>query len=166
MFVFIDTEFTSLDADAKLISIGLVAQDGRTFYAESSEFVLSDCSDFVREVVLPLLDAPARHTLDNIGQQAKDWLAQFGGVTMLSDAPDYDWVHVQRIFRDVGWPENLRKHAGHLAVGDSDLSRKFLAALARAKVERCDHHALDDAMANMQAYHEIRRRFPSWRPKF
>lgn len=34
MLIFFDTEFTDLHWQAKLISIGLVAEDGRTFYAD------------------------------------------------------------------------------------------------------------------------------------
>jgi len=32
--IFFDTEFTGLHKDTTLISIGLIAEDGRTFYAE------------------------------------------------------------------------------------------------------------------------------------
>ena len=53
------TEFTALHREAKLISIGLVAEDGRMFYAELSDtYLLKDCGDFAREVVLPLLEGP------------------------------------------------------------------------------------------------------------
>ena len=47
MLVFFDTEFTELGPNAKLISIGLVTEDGRhTFYAELTDtYELSDCSD-------------------------------------------------------------------------------------------------------------------------
>jgi hypothetical protein len=35
MILFLDTEFTDLHLEAKLISIGLVSEDGRTFDEES-----------------------------------------------------------------------------------------------------------------------------------
>lgn len=51
MLIFFDTEFTSLHWQAKLISIGLVTEDGRKFYAELSDtYQMTECSDFVREV--------------------------------------------------------------------------------------------------------------------
>ncbi|MEZ4600753.1 MAG: hypothetical protein R2940_13270 [Syntrophotaleaceae bacterium] len=54
--VFLDTEFTHLDAP-KLISIGLVSICGREFYAELTDgWGLQDCSLFVLGQVLPLLD--------------------------------------------------------------------------------------------------------------
>lgn len=63
MLVFFDTEFTELGIDPRLISIGLVSEDGeRTFYAELSDtHVPSDCSDFAREAALPHLEG-AMHT--------------------------------------------------------------------------------------------------------
>ncbi|MEX3669793.1 hypothetical protein AB3X82_16520 [Paraburkholderia phenoliruptrix] len=51
---FLDTEFTSFDA-GQLISVAIVGEDGREFYAERSDFESSLCSDFVREIVLPQL---------------------------------------------------------------------------------------------------------------
>lgn len=52
--VFIDTEFTDF-ANLKLISIGFAAESGDEFYAELS-FSVSDCSEFVREIVVPMLE--------------------------------------------------------------------------------------------------------------
>ena len=57
MLIFFDTEFTDLHWQAKLISIGLVTEDGRTFYAELTDtYIDAECGDFARDVVLPLLD--------------------------------------------------------------------------------------------------------------
>lgn len=58
--VFLDTEFTSLDQSASLISIGLITEDAsRSFYAELLNTYLQEkCSAFVLQEVLPLLDAP------------------------------------------------------------------------------------------------------------
>lgn len=52
--VYVDTEFTDF-LDCELISIGLVADDGREFYGERSDFEQSSCSEFVRAAVLPQL---------------------------------------------------------------------------------------------------------------
>ena len=38
MKVFFDTEFTGLHRNTTLISIGLVSEDGRTFYAEFNDY--------------------------------------------------------------------------------------------------------------------------------
>jgi hypothetical protein len=54
MLVFLDTEFTAF-VRPDLISIGMVAEDGREFYGERTDYRNEDCSDFVRQTVLPLL---------------------------------------------------------------------------------------------------------------
>ena len=55
MRVFLDCEFTKLSAAAKLISLALVADDGREFYVELLDTWQEDCSDFVKKIVLPQL---------------------------------------------------------------------------------------------------------------
>lgn len=94
MRLFLDCEFTELNAPAKLISLALVAEDGKEFYVELLDtWHLDDCSDFVKEVVLsrlwsgdnsyPMLDA-------------RDRLLAFPRsfdcmTTVVTDAPEYDW---------------------------------------------------------------------------
>lgn len=56
MRLFLDTEFTQLRPDYKLISIALVDEDENYFYAELNDtYRIEDCSDFVKENVLPFL---------------------------------------------------------------------------------------------------------------
>ena len=52
MLIFLDTEFTAF-MRPDLISIALVSEDGREFYAERTDYRQADCSDFVRATVLP-----------------------------------------------------------------------------------------------------------------
>ena len=54
MLVFLDTEFTDF-ARPELLSLALVAEDGREFYAERTDYRQNECSAFVQEIVLPLL---------------------------------------------------------------------------------------------------------------
>jgi hypothetical protein len=54
MLIFVDTEFTNFVAP-KLISIGMVADSREEFYAEVP-FPDGECSTFVQEVVIPLLN--------------------------------------------------------------------------------------------------------------
>lgn len=51
---FLDTEFTDFK-DAQLISLAIVGEDGREFYAERSDYDQNACSAFVRQVVVPQL---------------------------------------------------------------------------------------------------------------
>lgn len=48
MKVFYDTEFSSLDHDAVLLSAGLVTENGAELYVEITDFDLTVCSGFVR----------------------------------------------------------------------------------------------------------------------
>jgi len=45
MNIFFDTEFTGLHKDTKLISIGMVAEDGKKFYAEFTDYDIDKCRD-------------------------------------------------------------------------------------------------------------------------
>ena len=50
-----DTEFIEDGRTIDLMSIGIVAEDGREFYAESNECDLSGASPWVKENVIPHL---------------------------------------------------------------------------------------------------------------
>lgn len=52
MEVFIDTEFTGLVPGTELISIGMVAEDGRTFYAEFNDFDRGKIDSWLQENVI------------------------------------------------------------------------------------------------------------------
>ena len=55
MKIFLDTEFTSFE-DPKLISVGMVSEDGEEFYRELADGCeLTECSMFVVAWVLPWL---------------------------------------------------------------------------------------------------------------
>ena len=59
MRFFIDCEFNAeIGPTMELISIGIAAEDGRTYYAVSSEFDPDKCSDWVKENVFPKLGVP------------------------------------------------------------------------------------------------------------
>ena len=75
MRVYLDTEFTQF-TQPQLISIGLVADDGRDFYAVIKSFPLQQCSAFVREVVLPIIEHWPSATLDRreLRQSLRQWL--------------------------------------------------------------------------------------------
>ena len=77
MRVYLDTEFTQF-AQPTLISIGLAADDGREFYAVMKSFPLQQCSVFVREVVLPIIERWPSATLDRreLRQSLQHWFIQ------------------------------------------------------------------------------------------
>lgn len=52
MKIFFDTEFTGLHKDTTLISIGLVSEDGKTFYAEFNDYDKSQVNEWIKENVI------------------------------------------------------------------------------------------------------------------
>lgn len=142
MRVFLDTEFTDLaDPEAELISIALVAEDGREFYAERRDFDRDACTNFVQEEVLPLLGAPGVAEFDRAGLKAAvlNWLA---GIPDPEIAVDYDgdWHLLRRLLGKDG----LGNLAAANVYGSLDAQAVedyyILNAVPR-------HHALHDARA-------------------
>ena len=150
MLIFFDTEFTGLTDNPKLISIGLVAENGSEFYAEVSDTYLDDdLSDFTREHIVPLLmgdkflmtHAVVKHRL-------KTWIESFEcQVTLATDNAKWDWPFIIDLLGD--WPVNLSKECLLLNlnyVKDADL---FFETVKHAYARGLrKHHALDDAKAN------------------
>jgi len=166
MKVFIDTEFTDLlgiENEPKLISIGLVSEDGRKFYAELPDnYTIQECSPFVIEAVLPLLDAPgipdkvdystiySRMTSDQCREHLGYWIAALmEPVEIFSDASNYDWPFLVDLFHEHPWPAMLLPKPANFnaAPGFGGRVEKLYAS---GKYRR--HHALDDALVNWLAY--------------
>lgn len=55
MNLYFDTEFTGLHKDTTLISIGIVSDDERSFYAEFTDYDKSQCDDWIKENVVKKL---------------------------------------------------------------------------------------------------------------
>ena len=91
--MFLDSEFTSL-AHPELISVGAVATDATAFYAEVRGWSPERSSDFVRRVVLPLLDGDAV-THDVAREAFATWLDERTGrapTTVISDSGFDRWA--------------------------------------------------------------------------
>jgi len=74
MLIFLDTEFTQFDRP-DLISIALVGEDGREFYAERTDYHRDACSEFVRKEVLPAYSTPWRTRFHADGGQRSSVIA-------------------------------------------------------------------------------------------
>lgn len=55
MNLYLDTEFTGLHKDTTLISIGIISEDGRSFYAEFTDYDKSQCDDWIKKNVIEKL---------------------------------------------------------------------------------------------------------------
>ena len=143
--------FIGIRSEPKLISIGCVSGNGQEFYAELGDtYPVSDCSDFVIWIVLPLLDrGEAMMREAQAASRWKAWVESFGGkqVVFMSDAPGYDWPFVQYLFNFYGWPENLHGKCGYVYFERHDQQKRYELALASywATHSARQHHALVDA---------------------
>lgn len=154
MLVFIDTEFTNLEKRT-LISIALVAQDGREFYAECTDYPAAQCSDFVREIVLPLLGRVpgAACSQSELTGRLRDW---FDGL----EAPvtivfDYlgDWLLLLQACGGDKPPASLvdKLHLGQYSITHPVFEQAQNAVYAQDQ-RFAQHHALADARALKVGY--------------
>jgi hypothetical protein len=112
MRLFLDCEFTELSAAAKLISLALVAEDGREFYVELKDtWQVGDCSDFVKDIVLPQLWGGS-YSLSIVQARVSllGFLTSFKNeVEIVTDAPQYDWeLFCDLVYEDGRWPRIVR----------------------------------------------------------
>lgn len=153
MRIFFDCEFNDLVQNPKLISVGFVSADSRSFYAELSDsYDFEECSEFVKEIVLPLLEGGealmSRHQLRG---RLKDWLEAFDEpVQLATDSLAWDWPRIQELFpAPKDWPTNLKPQPLPLTMNYLNDFDKFEVAVEQAFADGLRrHHALDDAKAN------------------
>jgi hypothetical protein len=160
MRVFFDTEFTTLDqSERALISIGLVTEAGREFYAELSDtWQKNMCSNFVIDTVLPLLEGGEARLLEaQLALRLREWIDGLGAdeVVLVSDAPAVDWPLIEKVFEHHRqWPANLKRECDWLQFEDERQRHRYNYGLAFWWQGRThlQHHALNDARAMKMAW--------------
>lgn len=176
---FLDSEFMEDGKTIELISLAVVADDGREFYAEVADVYLHKANPWVKEHVIPHLWSRA---VGGERATANAWHRHGGTGGLLTRSAiagelqrfvrgttpefwgyfaDYDWVALCQLYGAMldlpqGWPRYCR-----------DL-KQFMDA---RRVKRSDlpelnpdqpHHALHDARAIRNAYHALIRRCPHY----
>lgn len=129
MKLFLDTEFTGLHQNTDLISIGLISEDNRSFYAEFNDFPLIK-DEWIKENVIENLrfnleneyieiysdlqiwtdnySIDLKQNIKKIAFELKLWLNQFESVEIWSDCLAYDWVLFCELFGGaMNIPENV-----------------------------------------------------------
>jgi hypothetical protein len=153
MKLFLDTEFTDLVPDNKLISIALVDDNENYFYAELTDaYTLQDCSGFVKTDVLPFLrGGQYRMTFEQCADAIVKWIeSRKGKCVIASDAPSWDIPHLNRLFQAATFPTNLEKGYVYPVILD-DKTRNELVAHYGYDI----HNALDDALVMKKGCHKI-----------
>lgn len=74
--LFFDSEFTGLRKDTTLISLGIVADNGKKFYAEFTDFNWDYVDDWIQKNVLDnfiLEKFYPKGTIDSLDEQVEEW---------------------------------------------------------------------------------------------
>jgi hypothetical protein len=167
-----DTEFIEDGKTIDLISIGIVAEDGRELYAESLDADLSRADEWVRENVIAHLWSRQADKRDanrwsrdsgiggllsrkNIAREIETFLdpATYGKPEVWAYYADYDWVVLCQLFGRMldlpkGWPMYCR---------DIKQWADMLGGPRLPKQESDEHHALADARWNRQAWEFLKQ---------
>ena len=175
--VFFDTEFTGLHKNTTLISIGLVSECGKTFYAELTDYDETQIDDWLQKNVIDNLIHPLGYIDDYILEEETPrnltvygttlyvklhlakWLSQFEQIEMWSDCLAYNWVLFNNIF---GTAFDIPKNVYYIPFDictlfkikgiDSDISREAFIGNA---VKGNKHNALYDAKVIKYCYEKL-----------
>lgn len=177
MKIFFDTEFTGLHQHTTLISIGLVAETGETFYAELTDYDKNQVDDWLQKNVidnllfssiLPDSGLVINHSFANyeikavarsVAERLSVWLEQWQSVEMWSDCLSYDWVLFNQLW---GHAFNIPKNVYYIPFDictlfkvkgiDPDISREEFAGL---DANGQKHNALWDAKVIRACYERL-----------
>lgn len=175
MKYWLDTEFIEDGKTIDLISIGIVAEDGREFYAEVADADLSRASDWVKENVLVHLWSRQKDKAD-ANRWSRDGGAggllkrrdiavdivlfcdpeQFGKPEFWGYYADYDWVVLCQLFGTMmdlprGWPMYCRD----IKQLCDEKGNPRLPEQGKG-----EHHALADARWNREAWQFLQEPSP------
>lgn len=161
---YLDTEFIEDGHTIDLLSIGIVAEDGREFYAENRYAMLPRANDWVKEHVLPHLDMVKAGDKQRGGGKTPTEIREGILAFIGDDTPefwgyyaDYDWVVLCQLFGRMvdlpkGWPMfcmDLKQEA--VRVGNPPLPEQVSQA----------HNALADARWNAHVHRWLADHFGS-----
>ena len=180
--VFFDLEYTGLHKLTTPISIAMVAEDGRSFYAEFTDFDKFQIDDYVRQHVLPKRilsdfnvgtdyqpdsqEVIMKGDIDKIFTAVNKWLLDYetDGVQMWGDMLAYDWVLFINIF---GNGQALPKHIDVIPLdlctalklcGEDPHVDRLIFAYGEEKAESAkkeQNNALFDAKTSIEVYKRL-----------
>ena len=180
MNIFFDTEFTGLHKDTTLISIGLIAENGKTFYAEFTDYNRTQVNVWIQENVINKLkfnqlskfstirynNVEMHHDKCHIRKQLTEWLNQFNEpIQLVSDVCHYDMVLFIDLFGtafDIPECVNPSCHdinqdiAKWLNISESDAFYKNREEMLLRLPDGDKHNSLYDAKVIMEIYYMIK----------
>lgn len=177
MRIFMDCEFTGLHQHTTLISIALVADDDKIFYAELTDYDPGQVNEWIQKNVIDALQGQEWKPQSNVtfyhGDHAGlrdavgNWLAQYAveGVQVWSDVYAWDWVLFCEIFgsalhlpRGVFYmPFDLATYMQVMGM-DPDIDRDEFAIGGHMPLARSSkHNALADALSIRECIRRLDR---------
>lgn len=155
MLVFLDTEFTEF-VRPDLISIALVSEDGREFYAELDDYQRDNCNAFVRKNVVPLLGrvSGAACNRAELTRRLRAWVEELPEPAIIIFDFKGDWLLLSKamLSRQQSPPP---PHLGEpLHLDSSSITHPVFEQAQRSAYTQDwpAHHALADARALMAGY--------------
>lgn len=172
MKIFFDTEFTGLHKNTSLISLGMIDENDRTFYAEFTDYDKSQCDDWIQKNVINNLINDSNKIdyesndwfvigdKDFVKTMLTKWLKQYAVVELVSDCCHYDMVLFIDIFGGAfDLPKNVNPAchdinqdiAEHYCISEAqafDMSREKIADIIQGN----KHNALYDAKIIQSIY--------------
>ncbi len=169
MLVFLDTEFTNFTRPV-LISLALVSEDGRELYTECTDFNQAECTEFVKDVVLPLLGRVPDAACNRIQliDRVRAWFQQLPEpATVIHDyVGDWDLLTKVILGRPIAYLEPPANFGEKVELAVTTITHPIFekAAGAMYSDQLPPHHALADARALMAGYRAWRAFMePIWR---
>jgi len=186
MNIYFDCEFTGLHKDTTLISIGLIDENGRSFYAEFSDYDKSQCNDWINEnVIAHLLYDPDYKTWNGgfipgtviygtkheVGKALREWFSYYKKPInqLISDVCHYDMVLLIDLFGTAfDLPENISPVCYDINTDIAkfynitdyeafDMSRETILKHFRVNIPGEKHNSLYDAKVIKEIYENIRK---------
>ncbi|MFF0817017.1 polyadenylate-specific 3'-exoribonuclease AS [Rhodococcus sp. NPDC003318] len=157
MRYFYDCEFIEDGRTIDLVSIGVAAEDGREFYAVSTEFDPSRAGKWVRSNVLPKLPPPSSpvwRSRDRIRDDLLKFLIPRPGIVpeLWAWVGAYDHVAFCQLWGDMtALPQSLPRFTRELKQHWEDAGRPLLPPAPGDA-----HDALADARHNLAKFEAIR----------
>ena len=177
--IFMDSEFTGLHQNTTLISLGLVSECGKKFYAEFTDYDENQVDEWLQNNVINNLKFKEDILLGNadgyyvygenyteiygsseiIKIEIEKWISQFENVEIWSDCLSYDWVLFNQIF---GHAFNIPKNVYYIPFDictlmkvkgvDPDVSRESFIGNS---IQGEKHNALYDAEVIKACYEKL-----------
>jgi len=142
LIYYVDAEFSENGSSIELISFGVVAEDGREFYRECSEYDAAKCSAWVRSQVLSKLAGKKPKTLEEIRQDLLDFIGDDRHPRFVAYVSAYDQLCLALLFGGMhSLPDEYPHYMWDLRQWLDDMHIDRAPRLKR----KGRHHALEDA---------------------